>query len=137
MGVFAKSPGGRCASRRPKHFLEDRVGSKRISPAAALQTDTLFDSFEPAEEPEEPCEVDQPIQCPVPEPSIMEDGILWRARILASLQRRNDILTASKEREPVLRRGSFPNRRTQSRSKENFLFVAHSAPEYEVRKLLE
>lgn len=134
MGVFAKSPGGRSATRRSKHFLE---GSKRISPAAALQTDTPFDSFEAAEQPEEPSEIDQPIACPAPEPSIMEDGILWRARILASLQRRNDILTATKERETVFRGGSFPNRRTQSRSMENFLFVAHSAPEYEVRKLLE
>jgi hypothetical protein len=69
VGVFAKSPGGRSATRRSKHFLE---GSKRISPAAALQTDTPFDSFGPAEAPEEPFEIDQPIPCPVPEPSIME-----------------------------------------------------------------
>jgi len=136
VGVFPKSPGRRAATtRRSKHFLEDRVGSKRISPAAALQSDKLFDSFGPAEVPEEPFEIDQPISCPVPEPSIMEDGILWRARILASLQRRNDILTAAKE--PVFRGGSFQSRRTQTRLQENFLFVAHSAPEYEMRKLLE
>ena len=52
---------------------EDRVGSKRISPAAALQSDdSPFDSFEPVGGPEEPIEDDQPIECPKPEPSIME-----------------------------------------------------------------
>ncbi|KAG0598447.1 hypothetical protein M758_12G074400 [Ceratodon purpureus] len=137
VGVFAKSPGGRAATRRSKHFLEDRVGIKRISPAAAVQNETPFDSFEPAELLEEPSELDHPVDCPSPEPSIMEDGILWRAKLLESLRRRNDILSASKERESVLRGGSIPNRRTYSRSSEHFLFVAHSAPEYDVRKLLE
>uniref|UniRef100_A0A7I4EFP5 Uncharacterized protein n=1 Tax=Physcomitrium patens TaxID=3218 RepID=A0A7I4EFP5_PHYPA len=117
---------------------EDRVGSKRISPAAVVQGDTPFDSFGPIEEPEEPSEIDQPVRCPQPEPNIMEDGILWRARIVASLRRRNDIVAASKERDSVFRGGSIPTRRTQGRSlEEKFLLVAHSAPEYEVRKFLE
>lgn len=51
---------------------EDRVGMKRISPAAALHSEALFDSFQPAEAIEEPFELDQPIQCPSPESSIME-----------------------------------------------------------------
>lgn len=51
---------------------EDRVGIKRISPAAALQNETSFDSFEPAEVLEEPFERDQTVGCPTPEPSITE-----------------------------------------------------------------
>lgn len=138
VGVFAKSPSRRSASRRPKSFLEERVGSKsRISPAASLQGDKPFDCFQPIELPEVPVEHDQPVECPMPEPSIMEDGILWRTRILESLRRRNDIVTATKEHECVLRGGSIPSRRTQGRSMETFLLEAHSAPEFEVRKLLE
>jgi hypothetical protein len=57
--------------------------------------------------------------------------------MLESLRRRNDIVTATKERECVVRGGSIPSRRTQSRSMETFLLEAHSAPEFEVRKLLE
>lgn len=62
---------------------------------------------------------------------------MWRGRILESLRRGNDFMCASKERESVLGGESTLNRRTYSRSSEHFLFVAHGAPEYEVRKLLE
>lgn len=55
---------------------EDRVGSKRISPTLAphgeLSTSRNCLTFEPIELPIEPEEVDEPIQCPIAEPSIVE-----------------------------------------------------------------
>jgi len=72
VGVFAKSPRGRANALRSKYFSDDRVGMTRISPAATLQSEAAFDSFQPAEVLREPSELDQPIQCPSPESSIME-----------------------------------------------------------------
>lgn len=51
---------------------EDRVGSKRISPAAALHGVPPLESFEAVEHPSEPVDLDQPVRCPPPEPSIMQ-----------------------------------------------------------------
>lgn len=51
---------------------EDRAGMKRISPAAALQSEGHFDFFLPVDAMDEPFEFDQPIQCPSPESSITE-----------------------------------------------------------------
>lgn len=55
---------------------EDRVGSKKISPTLAphgeLSTSINCLTFEPLELPIEPEELDEPIQCPTAEPSIME-----------------------------------------------------------------
>jgi len=131
VGVFAKSPRGRANALRSKYFSDDRVGMTRISPAASLQSEAAFDSFQPAEVLREPSELDQPIQCPSPESSIMEEGILWRPRILENLRRRNDIWSASIQQESILRGGIIPNRR----SLEHFLFAGHGAPEYEFRKI--
>ncbi|KAH8975773.1 hypothetical protein BDL97_01G177200 [Sphagnum fallax] len=47
-----------------------------------------LDVFVPVEHPSEPLDVDQPMQCPRPEPGIMHDGRIWKERILAARARR-------------------------------------------------
>ncbi|BBH02791.1 hypothetical protein Prudu_013471 [Prunus dulcis] len=55
--------------------------------------------FKPVEHPIEPLNNDRPIQCPLPEPSILNDGRLWKERVSATVPRRGDL--------PVMKEGDL------------------------------
>ncbi|KAF6135856.1 hypothetical protein GIB67_028175 [Kingdonia uniflora] len=40
--------------------------------------------FKPVEHPVEPFDNDQPVKCPLPEPSILNDGRIWKERMSAT-----------------------------------------------------
>ncbi|KAI7742574.1 hypothetical protein M8C21_011608 [Ambrosia artemisiifolia] len=91
--------------------------------------------FKPVEHPTEPLDIDQPIACPLPEPSILNDGRIWKERVSAGVQRRADL--------PIMREeaGGPPGPetpRTKSRPRTNRMILPSiSAPEHNILKLLE
>ncbi|XP_071737376.1 uncharacterized protein [Rutidosis leptorrhynchoides] len=91
--------------------------------------------FKPVEHPLEPLDVDQPIQCPLPEPSILNDGRIWKERVSAGVQRRADLSITEEEA------GGPPQPETprmKSRPRTNRMILPSiSAPEHNILKLLE
>ncbi|KAF3552787.1 hypothetical protein F2Q69_00017374 [Brassica cretica] len=91
--------------------------------------------FKPVEHPIEPLDIDQPIQCPLPEPSILNDGRIWKERVSASMRRRGDLDIAQDGTEP----DGFltkPSVTSQCNPKRRFL-PSLSAPERHMLNLLE
>ncbi|KAG0578023.1 hypothetical protein M758_5G191300 [Ceratodon purpureus] len=129
-------------SHRSKHqyFLVENVGGKRISPSAGLHGVPLLESFEAVDHPAEPSEKDQPVRCPPPEDSIVQDGQVWRERVARSLRRQIERFNTWQEGDVVGRSEiimSNSGRPDHSNLREKNLFVAHSAPEFAVSRLLE
>ncbi|XP_076948904.1 uncharacterized protein LOC143621337 [Bidens hawaiensis] len=91
--------------------------------------------FKPVEHPTEPVDIDQPIQCPLPEPSILNDGRIWKERVSAGAQRRVDLPIMQEEA------GGPPGPetpRTKSRPRTNRMILPSiSAPEHNILRLLE
>ncbi|KAJ9707332.1 hypothetical protein PVL29_002361 [Vitis rotundifolia] len=90
--------------------------------------------FKPVEHPTEPLDNDRPVQCPLPEPSILNDGRIWKERVSASVRRRSDL--------SVMKDGNFleseaagrPPRPPQSN---RLILPSLSAPEHNLLNLLE
>ncbi|EPS61285.1 hypothetical protein M569_13516, partial [Genlisea aurea] len=82
--------------------------------------------FKPVERPTEPPDNDQPIHCPLPEPSILNDGRVWKERRLSSSKEQNlaetQSLSARKPPRPPPNRPIMPS---------------ISAPEHNILKLLD
>lgn len=90
--------------------------------------------FKPVEHPVEPLDNDRPIQCPLPEPSILNDGRIWKERASATVRRRGD-LPVMKEGGAIESEGPAPRPR---RSHSNRMILPSlSAPEHNLLKLLE
>ncbi|KAJ9537342.1 hypothetical protein OSB04_030075 [Centaurea solstitialis] len=91
--------------------------------------------FKPVEHPTEPLDIDQPVQCPLHEPSILNDGRIWKERVSAGVQRRPDLPVMLEES------GGPPEPeapRTKSRPRTNRMILPSiSAPEHNILKLLE
>ncbi|KAH1131626.1 hypothetical protein J1N35_003004 [Gossypium stocksii] len=66
-----------------------------VAAASAAPTTThgieVAVEFKPVEHPIEPLDNDQPIQYLFPEPSILNDGRIWKERVSASVRRRADL----------------------------------------------
>ncbi|XP_011082321.1 uncharacterized protein LOC105165125 [Sesamum indicum] len=90
--------------------------------------------FKPVERPTEPLDNDQPIQCPLPEPSILNDGRIWKERVSSGVQRRADTpimqeQTPAAEPETLGRKPRPPSNRV--------ILPSISAPEHNILKLLD
>ncbi|KAK4435513.1 hypothetical protein Salat_0714800 [Sesamum alatum] len=90
--------------------------------------------FKPVERPTEPLDNDQPIQCPLPEPSILNDGRIWKERVSSGVQRRADMpimqeQTPAAEPETLGRKPRAPSNRV--------ILPSISAPEHNILKLLD
>ncbi|WZY92321.1 hypothetical protein YC2023_064650 [Brassica napus] len=93
--------------------------------------------FEPLEHPIEPLDNDQPIQCPLPEPSILNDGRIWKERVLASMRRRGELAIAQ-DGVDVESNGSVTKPSLTSQCNLNRRFSPSlSAPEHHMLNLLE
>ncbi|KAG5601479.1 hypothetical protein H5410_032849 [Solanum commersonii] len=80
--------------------------------------------FKPVKHPSEPLEIDRPIQCPFPEPSVLNEGRIW------------------KERGSSVRIGRPEGRATDSMATRTIpmnrvILPSMSAPEHSLLKLLE
>ncbi|KAK6934920.1 hypothetical protein RJ641_035075 [Dillenia turbinata] len=112
---------------------EDK-GAATIAAAAAHGIEIAVE-FKPVEHPSEPQDNDRPIQCPLPEPSILNDGRIWKERVSATARRRSEL--------PVMNEGASleaeaaeinPPRPPQPK---RVILPSISAPEHNILKLLE
>ncbi|KAL6501787.1 hypothetical protein OROGR_026920 [Orobanche gracilis] len=106
--------------------FEVATGSNLASLASATTHGVeIAVEFKPVQRPTEPLDNDQPIQCPLPEPSILNDGRIWKERVSSGVQRQDHtpVFTGSVSRKP-----RFPNR---------VILPSVSAPEPNILKLLD
>ncbi|CAN6280308.1 unnamed protein product [Urochloa humidicola] len=91
--------------------------------------------FKPVERPVEPVNLDQPVKCPLPEPSILHDGRIWKEKMSSvSARVRTDL--------PIVQEGSQlepDSSSTRSRSvvPRRAILPSISAPEHNIRALLD
>ncbi|KAK6947352.1 hypothetical protein RJ641_000825 [Dillenia turbinata] len=110
------------------------VATAIISAAAAHGIEVAVE-FKPVEHPSEPLDNDRPIQCPLPEPSILNDGRIWKERVSATARRRSE-LPVMNEGAPVEAEAAEikPPRPPQP---SRVILPSISAPEHNILKLLE
>ncbi|EYU29069.1 hypothetical protein ABFS82_05G113900 [Erythranthe guttata] len=105
--------------------------------APATHGNEIAVEFKPVEYPTEPLDFDQPIQCPLPEPSILNDGRIWKERVSSGAQRRpadSTVVMQAEEQTPVV---EPQTPRTKARAQNRVILPSVSAPEHNILKLLE
>lgn len=146
VGIFSRFSVSKANHRRTQSALDERDILPRNSEATgAVSLSTATSSaahgidialeFKPLERPIEPLDNDQPIQCPLPEPSILNDGRIWKERVSAGAQRRPSEM-------PVMQEGGGTAEPETAGSKQQppprrVILPSISAPEHSILKLLE
>ncbi|XWS49314.1 hypothetical protein CRYUN_Cryun13aG0153100 [Craigia yunnanensis] len=142
-GIFSRFSVGKAGHRRSQSALEQREvmppNPDAAAAAAAAATATAHGievavEFKPVEHPVEPLDNDQPIQCPLPEPSILNDGRIWKERVSDNARRRADL--------PVMKDGGTlesdaTGMKPRSTHSNRFILPSLSAPEHNLLNLLE
>ncbi|MED6179524.1 hypothetical protein PIB30_001820 [Stylosanthes scabra] len=142
VGIFSRFSVGRNIHRRTQSALDEReVMPPNVEAAAAASAATTTThgievavEFKPVEHPIEPLDNDRPIQCPLPEPSILNDGRIWKERVSATVRRRGD-LPVMKEGGALEPEGGSTKPRTSQTNR--MILPSVSAPEHNLLKLLE
>lgn len=151
VGIFSRFSASRNGHRRTQSALDERIVLPPSTEAmtAATVTGAAFAvghgieiaiEFKPVEHPTEPLDNDRPIQCPLPEPSILNDGRIWKERVCAGERRRADlpVMQADTPTEPgASEPKNRPPRPPRSRSNNRLILPSVSAPEHNILKLLE
>ncbi|CAN8290435.1 unnamed protein product [Cochlearia groenlandica] len=140
VGIFSRFSIGRISHRRTQSAIDDKeVLAPASDVSAATTTAThgieIATEFKPVEHPVEPLDNDLPIQCPLPEPSILNDGRVWKERVSASIGRKGD-LNIVQDESAAESDGSVskpPRPSPPSRS----ILPSLSAPEHDLLNLLE
>ncbi|KAH6803414.1 cystic fibrosis transmembrane conductance regulator [Perilla frutescens var. frutescens] len=142
VGIFSRFS-VRGSHRRTQSALDEREALPPTSDApatAVLQTASsavphgieIAVEFKPVEHPTEPFDTDQPIQCPLPEPSILNDGRIWKERVSSGVSRRAETPVLQEQIPPE---AEIP--RTKPRQPNRLILPSISAPEHNILKLLE
>ncbi|MQM14952.1 hypothetical protein Taro_047889 [Colocasia esculenta] len=142
VGLFFRLYGGRSGHRRSQSAVDIREPSQQNAEAtvsagvASANSHGLEYSaeFKPVEHPTEPLDNDQPVKCPLPEPSILHDGRIWKERMSANARARTDLpaVMENSDTEPEIA-GS----RTHPASAKHVILPSYSAPEHNIVNLLE
>ncbi|XP_050214640.1 uncharacterized protein LOC126665775 [Mercurialis annua] len=137
VGIFSRFSVGRVGHRRTQSALDER---EVMPPNAEMATAAphgieVAVEFKAVEHPIEPLDTDQPIQCPLPEPSILNDGRIWKERVSATVRRRSD-LPVMKEDE-ALDPDESPKPKPRPTQSNRLILPSISAPEHNLLKLLE
>ncbi|XP_022145314.1 uncharacterized protein LOC111014798 [Momordica charantia] len=136
VGIFSRFSSSRAGHRRAQSALDGRevlppnpesVGVTATSAAASHGIEVAVE-FKPVEHPVEPLENDRPIQCPLPEPSILNDGTIWKQRS-ASMRKLADL--------PVMKEAEVGETRPQATRPNRLILPSISAPERNILNLLE
>ncbi|OVA02836.1 hypothetical protein BVC80_9095g27 [Macleaya cordata] len=140
VGIFSRFSVGRVTGhhRRTQSALDERralpqnpeVAGATVAAAAAAHGIEVAIEFKPVEHPIEPLDNDRPVKCPLPEPSILNDGRLWKERISASTQSRNTLPGISLDSEAT-------GTRSRSSHSNRLILPSLSAPEHNLVNLLE
>ncbi|CAA7028860.1 unnamed protein product [Microthlaspi erraticum] len=146
VGIFSRFYVGRSGHRRTQSAVDERGALPPSSSDLVASTKTPTGSahgieeateFKPVEHPMEPLENDQPIQCPLPEPSILNEGKIWKERVSSSMKRRGDLAIVqdgmSEESDGSVTK---PSATSQCNPKRLFL-PSLSAPEHHLLNILE
>ncbi|KAL5538953.1 hypothetical protein UlMin_042992 [Ulmus minor] len=135
VGIFSRFSVSRTGHRRTQSALDEREvlpPTSETSAAASVNASHGIEvavEFKPVEHPNEPLDNDRPIQCPLPEPSILNDGRIWKERVSATVRRRSEVIKEDGDGDG----GSKP-RPTQTN---RMILPSISAPEHNILKLLE
>ncbi|KAK2662633.1 hypothetical protein Ddye_001207 [Dipteronia dyeriana] len=143
VGIFSRFSVGRAGHRRTQSALQDErevlppnlevVTGTATATTAAAHGIELAVEFKPVEHPIEPPDNDRPIQCPLPEPSILNDGRIWKERVSAGMRRRGDLPVMKEEDLEPEAVGTKPRQIQYNRS----ILPSVSAPEHNLLNLLE
>lgn len=100
VGIFSKFSVSKSGHRRTQSALEERevlpqesevTGANAAASAVAHGVEVAIE-FKPVEHPIEPLDNDKPVECPLPEPSVLNDGRIWKERVsAANVRRRADL----------------------------------------------
>ncbi|KAG8495808.1 hypothetical protein CXB51_009471 [Gossypium anomalum] len=142
VGLFPRFSVGKAGHRRSQSALVEREVVPPISDVATVAAATAAPTtahgievaveFKPVEHPIEPLDNDQPIQCPLPEPSILNERVSASVRRRADLPVMQDGGTLQSQSESEATVGTKP-RPTSNR----MILPSLSAPEHNLLKLLE
>ncbi|GLU05352.1 hypothetical protein SLE2022_224550 [Rubroshorea leprosula] len=140
VGIFSKFSVGRAGHRRTQSTLDEREvlpPNSEVATAATTAVSThgieVAVEFKPVEHPVEPLDSDQPIQCPLPEPSILNDGRIWKERVSAQ-RMRTDLPVVKGVGAPESEAAGRKQRPTQVN---RLILPSLSAPEHDLLNLLE
>ncbi|KAL6633722.1 hypothetical protein ACP70R_026393 [Stipagrostis hirtigluma subsp. patula] len=92
--------------------------------------------FKPVERPVEPLNLDQPVKCPLPEPSILHDGRIWKEKMSSVSTRVRTDLPVVKEGSQ-LEPDSSSTTRSRSAGRRRAILPSVSAPEHNILALLD
>ncbi|ESQ33628.1 hypothetical protein EUTSA_v10008962mg [Eutrema salsugineum] len=145
VGIFSRFSVGRNSHRRTQSAIDDKEVLAPNSDVTTATTTTattathgieVATEFKPVEHPVEPLDNDQPIQCPLPEPSILNDGRIWKERVSASMRTKGDLQILKDESAAAESDGSATKPPRPSPSNRSIL-PSLSAPEHNLLNLLE
>ncbi|KAL8216448.1 hypothetical protein R6Q57_023285 [Mikania cordata] len=142
VGLFSRFSISRNGHRRSRTTLDERTmlpqntevteSSNVVGATTTIHHGIeLAVEFKPVDPPTEPLDPDQPVHCPLPEPSILNDGRIWKERV----QRSTDLSMVHEGLGPLPKpeaRGTKPQQRTN-----RTILPSISAPEQNILKLLE
>ncbi|KAL2489776.1 hypothetical protein Fot_43068 [Forsythia ovata] len=142
VGIFSRFSVGKASHRRTQSAMDQRellppsleaTTAATVATAASTVTHGIevASQFKPVEHPTEPLDNDQPIHCPLTEPSILNDGRIWNERVSSVGQRRADLPVMHEqtpETTPITKPRPPSNR---------VILPSISAPERNILKLLE
>ncbi|CAL5359483.1 unnamed protein product [Camellia sinensis] len=147
VGIFSRFSVNRNIHRRTQSAIDEREVLSPNSEApdaatvitgaalAAAHGIEVAVEFKPLEHPTEPLDNDRSILCPLPEPSILNDGRIWKERVSAGtgVRRRAD-LPVMQEGTPMESESVGPKPRRPSN---RMILPSISAPEHNILQLLE
>uniref|UniRef100_A0A1D1Y358 Histone acetyltransferase mst1 n=1 Tax=Anthurium amnicola TaxID=1678845 RepID=A0A1D1Y358_9ARAE len=142
VGIFSRFSSGRSGHRRTQSAIDLREPSQPTTEVVVPTTAASVNShgieisaeFKPVEHPTEPLDHDQPVRCPLPEPSIINDGRIWKERMSANVLTIAD-LPIAKGSSPL--ESETTGSRTRSGTAKHVILPSHSAPEHNLVNLLE
>nr|GLL48706.1 uncharacterized protein LOC109152918 [Ipomoea trifida]GMD97357.1 DNA helicase [Ipomoea batatas] len=143
VGIFSRFSVSKTGHRRTQSALDEREAlppkpeatvATTLAGASSATTHGIEIAlgFKPVEHPTEPLETDSPIQCPLPEPSILNDGRIWKERV--SAVRKTADLPVMQQGAAAEPEGAGTARRPPSG---RLILPSISAPEHSILKLLE
>ncbi|KAK1289837.1 hypothetical protein QJS10_CPB18g01459 [Acorus calamus] len=91
--------------------------------------------FKPVEHPSEPLNCDEPVKCPLPEPSILNDGRIWKERLSVNARTARVDLPVVNDETRVQSKSS--GKKPRPSHVNHSMGPSLSAPEYKFINLLE
>ncbi|VFR02141.1 unnamed protein product [Cuscuta campestris] len=145
VGIFSRFSVSKNGHRRAQSALDVRdalpskpeatIATSIVGAAAAVCTHGIEVAvgFKPVEHPFEPFDNDAPIRCPLPEPSILNDGRIWEERVLGA-RKPSDLEVVH---EGVAVGPEAASTTTRQHPSARPIFPSISAPEHSIIGLLE